>query len=413
VRVDADRLDLMVDTIGELVIAAAMIGQDAGLRSAQSVGLVRNLDHLDKICRELQQIGMSLRMVPVRPTFQKMARLVRDLASRSSREIEFVMAGEDTELDKSVVDKIGDPLVHMLRNAVDHGIEADEHERRLAGKPAQGRIELRALHKGGNIIIEVEDDGRGLDRDAIVAKAVERGLVKEGAVLGDREIFALIFEPGFSTAKQVTDVSGRGVGMDVVRRNVEELRGAIEISSTPGRGSVFRFKLPLTLAIIDGMVVLAGGERYIIPTLNVVRLVRPGASDYSTVLGRGEMLDFEGALIPLLRVNRLFGIKHAREDLTEAVVVVVESDGRRVGLLTDDLVGQQQIVIKNLGDRIQGTEGLAGGAIMSDGNVALIIDIAGLVKLGHAEGGLHSMARACCQSVNHPPSGPCPVGGDR
>jgi two-component system chemotaxis sensor kinase CheA len=394
VRVDADRLDLLVDTIGELVIAEAMISQSRALRESDSLELPRNLDHLDKICRELQQIGMSLRMVPVRPTFQKMARLVRELARKSDREIEFTMVGDDTELDKSVVDKIGDPLVHMLRNAVDHGIESDPRERIEAGKSAAGHVVLRAFHKGGNIVIEVEDDGRGLDREAILAKAVERGLVKDGASLADREIFSLIFEPGFSTAKQVTDVSGRGVGMDVVRRNVEELRGTVEVSSVPGRGTTIRFKLPLTLAIIDGMVVIAGGERYIIPTLNVVRLVRPDSGDYCTVLDRGEMIDFEGELIPLVRIHRLFGVRNAHERVSEGVVIVVESDGRRLGLLTDDLIGQQQIVIKTLGNQVQGTEGLAGGAIMSDGNVALIMDIAGLVKLAHAEGGTPGAARA-------------------
>ncbi len=394
VRVDADRLDLLVETIGELVIAEAMVSQNPELRAGSSVELARNLDHLDKICRELQEIGMSLRMVPVKPVFQKMARLVRDLGKKIDRKIDFVMSGEDTELDKSVVDKIGDPLVHMLRNAVDHGIESDPAERTAKGKPAAGRIELRAYHKGGNIVIEVTDDGKGLDRDAIMAKAVDRGLVKEGQVLTDREVFALIFEPGFSTAKKVTDVSGRGVGMDVVRRNIEELRGNVEIESVHGKGSTFRFKLPLTLAIIDGMVISVGGENYIIPTLTVVRLVRPNMDDYSTVKEKGEMLRFEEELIPLYRLNRLFSIPEGRENLSEAVVVVVESDGRRVGVVTDDLIGQQQIVIKSLGEKVQGTPGIAGGAIMSDGNVALILDVAGLVKVAHTGPGHGGEAQA-------------------
>jgi len=381
VRVDADRLDLLVETIGELVIAEAMVSQSGELRSSASVELARNLDHLDKICRELQEIGMALRMVPVRPIFQKMARLARDLSRKVNRPIEFAMSGEDTELDKSVVDKIGDPLVHMIRNAVDHGIEADPETRVAAGKPRAGQIRLTAYHKGGNIVIEVRDDGKGLDRDRILAKAVERGLVKEGQALADREIFQLIFEPGFSTAENVTDVSGRGVGMDVVRRNIEELRGSVEIESRKGEGSVFRFKLPLTLAIIDGMVVRTGAENYIIPTLSVVRLVRPSADDYATVRNRGEMLRFEGDLVPLVRLNRVFGVAGGREDLSEIVVVVVESEGRHVGLICDDLIGQQQIVIKSLGEKIQGTPGIAGGAIMSDGHVALILDVPGLVKV--------------------------------
>ncbi|MCB1150865.1 chemotaxis protein CheA, partial [bacterium] len=381
VRVDADRLDLLVETIGELVIAEAMVSQSGELRAGASVEVARNLDHLDKICRELQEIGMALRMVPVRPIFQKMARLARDLSRKVNRSIEFTMSGEDTELDKPVVDKIGDPLVHMIRNAVDHGIESDPAEREALGKSRTGNIRLTAYHKGGNIVIEVQDDGKGLDRERIMAKAVERGLVKEGQVLSDREVFNLIFEPGFSTAKQVTDVSGRGVGMDVVRRNVEELRGSVEIESTMGKGSIFRFKLPLTLAIIDGMVIRTGAENYIIPTLSVVRLVRPNMEDYLTVRSKGEMLRFEEELVPLVRLNRVFNVPAGREDLSDTVVVVVESEGRRIGLISDDLIGQQQIVIKSLGEKVQGTPGIAGGAIMSDGHVALILDVPGLVKV--------------------------------
>jgi two-component system, chemotaxis family, sensor kinase CheA len=385
VRVDAERLDLMVETIGELVIAEAMVSQSRELRSIDSIELSRSVDHLDKICRELQEIGLSLRMVPVRPIFQKMARLVRDLAKKSGRKIEFSTDGEDTELDKTVVDKIGDPLVHMLRNAVDHGIESDEQDRIAAGKTAEGNISMRAFHKGGNIIIEVEDDGRGLDREVILAKAVGRGLVAEGAKLSDREVYGLIFEAGFSTAKTVTDVSGRGVGMDVVRRNIDALRGSVDITSRPGRGSVFSLKLPLTLAIIEGMVFSTGVERYIIPTLNVVRLIRPKAEDYTSVMDTSEMLRFEEEMIPLIRLHQIFNIDDAHEDVSQGVVIVAESDGRRIGLLADELIGQQQIVIKSLGNQVQKTDGLAGGAIMSDGNVALILDVAGLVKAAHEE----------------------------
>jgi len=385
VRVDAERLDLLVETIGELVIAEAMVSQNHHVREVESVELGRHLDHLDKICRELQQIGMSLRMVPVRPIFQKMARLVRDLSKKSGRPIEFGFSGEDTELDKSVVEKIGDPLVHMLRNAVDHGIEGDPADRVAAGKPEEGNIELRAFHRGGFIVIEVEDDGRGLDREAILAKAVERGVVSEGSQPGDQEVFELIFEPGFSTATEVTDISGRGVGMDVVRRNIEKLRGTVEITSETGRGSVFSFKLPLTLAIIEGMVFTVGGERYIVPTQNVVRLVRAEPDDYTTVLHKGEMLRFEGEIIPLIRLYEIFDVPGARETFDDAVVLVAECGGKRVGLLSDELVGQQQIVIKNLGEQVQGTAGLAGGAIMSDGNVALILDIEGLARVAHED----------------------------
>jgi two-component system chemotaxis sensor kinase CheA len=384
VRVDAERLDRLIETIGELVIAESMVSQSQELRQDMSVKLSKDLDHLDKISRELQEIGMSLRMVPVRPVFQKMARLVRDLAKKTGRKVDFVMSGEDTELDKNVVDKIGDPLVHMVRNAVDHGLEPSAEERRAAGKPDAGRVELRAYHKGGNICIEIVDDGRGLPRDKILQKAIERGLVKEGEQLTDREINNLIFEPGFSTAKQVTDISGRGVGMDVVRRNIEELRGTCDIQSEPGQGSVFSIKLPLTLAIIEGMVVSCGPEHYIVPTLSVVRLVRPARDDISKVFDRGEMLAHEDEHLPLFRLGQLFGIDSAKTDPDDAVVVVVEDEGRKVGILADDLLGQQSIVIKSLGQSMQDTEGVAGGAIMSNGNVALILDVAGLIRVAHA-----------------------------
>jgi len=326
---------------------------------------------------------MSLRMVPVRPVFQKMARLVRDLAKKTGRKVEFVMNGEDTELDKNVVDKIGDPLVHMVRNAVDHGLEPTAEDRVAAGKSETGRVELRAYHKGGNICIEIVDDGRGLPRDRILQKAIDRGLVKEGDQLSDRDIHNLIFEPGFSTAAEVTDISGRGVGMDVVRRNIEELRGTCDITSAPGKGSTFSIKLPLTLAIIEGMVVSCGPEHYIVPTLTVVRLIRPSNDQLNQVFDRGEMMALGDEHIPLFRLGQLFGIDSAKTDPEEAVVVVVEDEGRKIGVLADDLLGQQSIVIKSLGESMQDTDGVAGGAIMSNGNVALILDVAGLIKVAH------------------------------
>ncbi len=381
VRVDAERLDILIETIGELVIAESMVSQSPELQGNLSVKLAKEMDHLDKICRELQEIGMSLRMVPIKPVFQKMARLVRDVSKKQGRKVDFVMSGEDTELDKNVVDRIGDPLVHMVRNAVDHGIEPNPATRVAAGKPEHGRVELRAYHKGGSICIEIEDDGRGLNKEAILAKAVSKGLIREGENISDRDIYNLIFEPGFSTAQKVTEISGRGVGMDVVRRGIEELRGNVEITSSPGKGSTFCIKLPLTLAIIEGMVIVVGGEHYIIPTLSVVRLVRPRPQDISHVFDKGEMLAFEGTHLPLFRLHGLFDVKDAKSHPEDAVVVVVEEEGRKVALLADELIGQQSIVIKTLGEMVQGTEGVAGGAIMSDGSVALIVDVAGLVRL--------------------------------
>ena len=385
VKVDADRLDRLVETIGELVIAESMVKQSIELNDRASTQLARQLNHLDKITRELQEMGTSLRMVPVRATFQKMARLVRDLAKKEGKQVEFMMTGEDTELDKSVVDKIGDPLMHMVRNAVDHGLEGKSEERIKAGKPPVGRIELCAFHKGGSIHIEVKDDGRGLNRNAILAKARERNLIRDGEVLSEREIFNLIFLPGFSTAKKVTEVSGRGVGMDVVKRNIEALRGQVEIQSEEGKGATFSIRLPLTLAIIDGMVIRIGYEKYIIPTLSVIRAIRPEHRDISTIINKGEMLSLQGKLIPLFRLGKIFNITVAEQDLTKALAVIVEDDGRQAGLIVDDLLGQQQIVIKNLGEAIQGMPGISGGAIMADGRVGLILDVGGLVKLAHSE----------------------------
>ena len=385
VKVDAGRLDQLVDAIGELVIAESMVTQSPELQATASAELLRHINLLDKITRELQEMGTSLRMVPVRATFQKMARLVRDLAKKSGKKVDFIMAGEDTELDKSVVDRIGDPLVHMVRNAVDHGIEDSPEDRVKAGKPEVAKVELRAFHKGGSIFVEVEEDGRGLDRDVIMAKAIERKLVTDPNALSDREIWNLIFEPGFSTAKTVTDVSGRGVGMDVVRKNIEALRGQVEIRTEKGKGSAFSIRLPLTLAIIDGMVISVGSERYIIPTLSIVMSIRPEAKDLSTVVGKGEMLSLQGKLIPLFRLGDMFNVEDCKKTTSEAIVMIVEDEGSHVGLLLDEILGQQQIVIKSLGESMRGTPGITGGAIMPDGNVGLILDISGLVKLAHSE----------------------------
>ena len=391
VKVDAERLDKLVDTIGELVIAETMVVQSQEVKAINSPHLVQTLAQLDKITRELQEMGMALRMVPISGTFQKMARLVRDLSKKIGKDIDFTMVGEETELDKNVVDSIGDPLVHMVRNAVDHGIEKNQEDRIKAGKPAKGNVELRAFHKGGSIYIEVADDGRGIDKEAVLKKAIERGIVQPGAELSEKEIFALIFEPGFSTAEKITEVSGRGVGMDVVKRNIESLRGQAEIQSTVGMGSVFSIRLPLTLAIIDGMVVSVGDERYIIPTLSIVMSVRIKDSEIKTVQGRGRMVQLQKQLIPIFNLSSLFEVNkkslaapQAADGDAETLVVVIEDDGIKTGIAIDELLGQQQIVIKSLGDYLKGVPGIAGGAIMPDGAVGLILDVGGLVKLANA-----------------------------
>jgi len=385
IKVDSDNLDKLIDSIGELVIIESMIKQDSDLQRFASSRLQRIIAQMDKITRELQQLGMSLRMIPVKGTFQKMARVVRDLAKKSGKDIEFVVRGENTMLDKSVVDRIGDPLIHLVRNAVDHGIEKNSEERIKAGKRATGSIELTAFHKGGNIYIEIKDDGRGLNKDLILEKAKQKGLLREGQNLSDREIFNFIFLPGFSTAQKVTDVSGRGVGMDVVKRAIEDLRGNIDIDSIEGKGTTFSLRLPLTLAIIDGMLVRIGEERYIIPTLSIVEAVRPKPHEIVTVVNRGEMLQLRDKLIPLFRLSRLFRIETAQQDPTQGIIIVVEESGKMAGLLVDELLGQQSTVIKSLGAFMNGLIGISGGSIMSDGKVGIIVDVAGIIKLATSQ----------------------------
>ncbi len=380
IRVDADRLDRLIDMIGELVIAEAMVQQDVSRLSLESTVLSRNTSQLHKITRELQSSSLSLRMMPVRPVFQKMARMVRDLSKKAEKKIDFVMEGEDTELDKSVVDKIGDPLVHMIRNAVDHGIESSE-TRVKNGKPPIGTIMLRAFHQGSSIFIELSDDGAGLDRERILEKGRERGLIRPDEVPTDDQLFNLIFHPGFSTARQVTGLSGRGVGMDVVRRNVESLNGSVVLKSTKGHGTTIALRLPLTLAIIDGMLLQVGVERYILPTFSIVESLRLTPGQLTTVTGTGEMIEFRGSMIPLYRMNHLFSIDNGVEDPCEGIVLVVEENQIRVALLADTLLGQYQVVIKNLGTFLEGTKGIAGGAILADGRVGLIVDLHGFLNL--------------------------------
>jgi two-component system chemotaxis sensor kinase CheA len=372
VRVDADRLDRLVDLIGELVIAETMVSQSGDARGGAA------LAQLDKITRELQEMGMSLRMVPVRPLFQKMARMVRDLSRKLGKTIEFSTSGEEIEIDRAIVNSIADALVHILRNALDHGIEADPDERARAGKPAAGRIELRACHREGAIVIEVEDDGRGLDPEAILAKAVEKGLARNGEALSEEDVFKLIFLPGFSTARTVTELSGRGVGLDVVRTSVEALRGRVEVQTGRGKGTVIRLRLPLTLAIIDGMVIRAGQERYVVPTLSIKRLIRPEPGQLTSLLDREQLLSLPDELLPLFRLNQLLDVS-GEADAASGVAVIVEEGGRRAAILADDVLGQQQIVIKSLGVDLERVPGVSGGVILPDGQVGLILDVPGLL----------------------------------
>ena len=384
IKVDAENLDKLIDAIGELVIIEAMIRQDSSIQDTSTSNMQRNIAQMNKIIRELQTLGMSLRMIPIKATFQKMARVVRDLAKKSNKKIEFSMSGEETMLDKSVVDRIGDPLIHLVRNAVDHGIEATGRDRALAGKDPGGEITLTAFHKGGNIYVEIQDDGRGLNREAIQERAIEKGLIREDHQLSDHEIYNLILLPGFSTARKVTDVSGRGVGMDVVKRTIEDLRGNIDITSNSGEGTTISLRLPLTLAIIDGMLVRIGEERYIIPTLSIVESVRPSLDDINSIANSGEMVVIRDKMIPLFRLSGLFNITGANQCIEDSIVIVVEDSGRKTGIMVDELLGQQSTVIKSLG-ALKGLTGISGGSIMSDGTVGIILDIAGIVKLAIGE----------------------------
>ena len=386
VRVRTDHLDRVIDMVGELVIAQSMVAQDEIVTSASHHELQKKVTHTNKIVRELQDLSMSMRMIPLKATFKKMARLVRDISRKVGKNVNLVTEGEDTEIDRNMVDIINDPLMHMVRNAVDHGIELPE-VRKEKGKPPQGTVKLAAYHSAGSVVVEIRDDGKGLSRDTILAKAKERGLVGDDSTFSDREVFNLIFEAGFSTAKTVTDVSGRGVGMDVVRKNIQALRGQVEISSEPDQGSVFKMRLPLTLAIIDGMVVRVGREKYVIPTLSIVSSIKPDRKDLSTVLNNGELLSFQGHLIPLCRLNTLFQLPGDGKKSAEELVVVVENEERKVGVFIDELIGRQQVVIKSLGDNLRHIPGISGGAVMPNGRVGLILDIGGVVKLANSHRG--------------------------
>ncbi len=380
VRIRTDRLDRLLDMVGELVIAQSMVSQDPVVNDQRHHEMARKVNHAGKIVRELQDLSMSLRMVPLRPTFQKMTRLVRDLARKSGKEVQLITQGEDTEIDRHMVDVLRDPLVHLIRNAADHGIEAPE-ERIEAGKTSQGVLRLSAFHSNGRVVVELKDDGRGLDRGKIIDKAVERGLISSAAGLSDSEVFQLIFAPGFSTAEQVTDVSGRGVGMDVVRRNVESLQGRIQVESKAGEGTTFSIVLPLTMAITDGMLVRVGNQRYIVPTLNISLSFRPESRALSHVAGRGELVLLRGDLIPVFRLHRLFGVVEALEDPTQGILVIVGAGHHRCALLVDELLGQQQVVAKSLGDQMDTVQGISGAAILGDGRVGIILDTDGISSL--------------------------------
>ncbi len=383
IRVDLKKLDHLVNIVGEMVIIHSML-QEAINNNGASTRLDVLFGQLQRIGREIQEGVMSLRMLPVGEVFHRFNRLVRELSETRNKEIELVVTGEETELDKGVLEKITDPLVHLIRNAIDHGIEERE-ERLEKGKPPKGRIHLSAFQMGDSVFIEVEDDGRGLDREKILKKACQSGLVTDPSNLTDEQIYGLIFQPGFSTAEKVTDISGRGVGMDVVKKNIESLNGKVFIRSKPNAGTTVSIKLPLTLAIIDGLTVSVGDEVFVIPISSVVESLRPEKENVKTLNEKGEVVKVREDYIPLVRLHELLDIPARKTDPSEAIVVVTSHEVKRYGLLVDDLIGEQQVVIKNLGEAMPKIQGIAGGTVLGDGRVALVLDISGIVEVATSQ----------------------------
>lgn len=382
IRVDTDKIDSLINMVGELVITQSMLsvlGEDFHMGRIER--LRSGLEELEHHTRELQENVMQIRMLPIRFAFNRFPRLVHDLSNKLDKKVELLMTGETTEVDKTVIEKIVDPLVHILRNCLDHGIETPK-QRLQAGKPETGTIQLHASQRGGNILIEVRDDGKGLDRERILEKALDRGLVEEGHNLSDKQIFELIFQPGFSTVDRVSDVSGRGVGMDVVLRNVSELGGSIEIESEQGQGSAVIIRLPLTLAIVEGQLISCGDETYIVPLVSIIESIQVQRDMINLVAGRGETFKLRDEFLPIVRLHEVFGIENPKAwQLTEGLLVVVECDSGPCGLFVDDLVGQQQVVVKSIEANYGDVEGISGATILGDGSVALILDVPGVVRL--------------------------------
>jgi len=381
IRVSIDKVDDLINMVGELVITQSMLGQLGEKLDENSIEKLQDgLAQLERNTRELQESVMRIRMLPISFAFQRFPRMVRDLSHQLDKEVELILIGEQTELDKTVMEKIGDPLVHLVRNSVDHGIEMPD-EREAAGKPRKGTVELNAFHRGGNIVIEITDDGKGIDKDVIFNKAVEKGIVSENESLSDEQIYDLVFSPGFSTAAVVSDVSGRGVGMDVVKRNIRELGGSVEIESEFGVGSKIIIRLPLTLAILDGQLIRVGEDTYIIPLISIIESLQVTEDKINSIGGEVELYKLRDDYVPVVRLYETFGLKPDSTKLSDGLIVIVEGDGSKAGVFVDDLLGQQQVVIKSLETNFRPVEGISGATILGDGTVALILDITGLINL--------------------------------
>ena len=380
IRVSIDKVDSLINMVGELVITQSMLGQlGQDFDMGRLARLQEGLSQLEQNTRELQESVMKIRMMPISFAFSRFPRLVRDLGSQLGKKVNLVMLGENTELDKTVMEKIGDPLVHLVRNSMDHGLETTD-KRLAAGKSEEGTITLNAYHQGGNIVIEVKDDGAGLNEEKILEKARKNKVIADNVELSKEEIHQLIFMPGFSTADVVSDISGRGVGMDVVRRNINELNGTIEVVSNKGKGSTFTIRLPLTLAILDGQLVKVKDETYIFPLVSIVESIQLQKLSLNHITGSQYVMKLRDEYIPIVRLDEMFGLRAKEEEFENPMLVVVEGDTEKIGIVVDDLLGQQQVVIKSLEQNYQRVNGISGATILGDGTVALIIDISNIGK---------------------------------
>ena len=399
IRVGVDKVDSLINLVGELVITQSMLselGNDFDINKVERLN--SGLEQLLQNTKELQESVMRIRMLPISFAFNRFPRLVHDLSKKTGKEIELILNGEQTELDKTVMEQIGDPLVHLVRNAVDHGIESAD-VRVANGKPEKGTIMLDAYHQGGSIVIEINDDGGGINREAVFNKALEKGIVESNSSLTDSQVFDLIFEPGFSTAKEVSDISGRGVGMDVVKKNIQSLGGRIQVESEPGKGSSFKVHLPLTLAILDGQLIKVGSEVYIIPLITIVESLQAQTELINRVSGDMTLYRLREDNVPVIPIYQLFNIPAECEKIEKALLVVVEADGQKVGLMVDDLLAQQQVVIKSLDDNYQQVEGISGATILGDGSVAMILDVPGIIHMALKKARNIQAAKLSQQSV--------------
>ncbi len=373
IRVSLSRVETLNNFVGELVILQSVLEQQKYVAIKDELA-IKSIGQLSKLCKEIQDISMSLRMIPVKTTLQKMNRIVRDTSKTLNKKVQLTLRGEETEIDKTVLEHLADPLVHIVRNAVDHGLESTEG-RVEAGKTEQGKVDISAYHEGNNLVIEVSDDGKGIDPDVIRRKAIEKGVLNPNSVVSDQEVIQYIFHPGFSTKDQVSEVSGRGVGMDVVKTNIEKLSGDVRVDTRLGKGSTFKIVLPLTMAIIDGMIIKVGGEKFVIPIAQVQESLKPHAEDIHYATGLGDCLNLRGKVLPVRKISNLLKLNEESKEIHEQIVIIAKSKNGLIAVAVDDIIQQQQVVIKKLGNEIKDQKGFMGSSILGDGKPAFIVDI--------------------------------------